>query len=89
MNIRERREECGMTQEELSKRVGVVRSAISNWENGTSSPRPRHLFALSKALNCTIDELFSDQRDFDGKADSDEVKKQSQYIRIKGGENTC
>ncbi|MBR5678020.1 MAG: helix-turn-helix transcriptional regulator [Paludibacteraceae bacterium] len=32
--IKQKREECGLTQEELGKKLGVLRQTICKWENG-------------------------------------------------------
>lgn len=58
MRIREIREARGMTQQQLAEGMGVVRSAIANWEAGISSPRSDMLTQLADSLHCTIDELF-------------------------------
>lgn len=36
--IRELRKEAGFTQDELGKKVGVIKQTISSWENNISSP---------------------------------------------------
>lgn len=53
--LRKRR---GLTQQQLAERIGVVRNAISNWENGVAFPNPRQLPLLADELSCSIDELF-------------------------------
>lgn len=60
MNIRRRREELGISRNELSKKVGVSATAIYKWENKQALPRGRRLQQLSSILNCSIDELFDD-----------------------------
>lgn len=48
MTLRERREECGMTQEFVAQSLGVSRQAVSKWENGSSDPSTTNLIALAK-----------------------------------------
>ena len=36
--IRKYRKECGLTQEEMAKRLGVTTPAVNKWENGTDCP---------------------------------------------------
>ncbi len=56
--LRKRRQAVGLTQEELAERVGVNRSTIVRWENGTTAgPRPRQRPTLAEALRISIDEL--------------------------------
>ena len=46
-----------LSQTELAKKTGLEPSAISHFECGRRSPNMENLKKLSKALNCTIDEL--------------------------------
>jgi transcriptional regulator with XRE-family HTH domain len=52
-NIRQLREESGLTQEELALRLGLVPSAISNWERGANSPDIVQLFMLCEIFGTT------------------------------------
>ena len=58
MNIRRRREELGISRNELSKKVRVSETAIYKWESGEAKPRADMLPKLAHVLGCTIDELF-------------------------------
>lgn len=58
MRIKELREQAGLSQSELANEMGVLQSAVCNWESEVALPRSRQLPALSKSLNCTIDDLF-------------------------------
>lgn len=49
--IREAREQAGMTQETLAERLGVSRQAVSKWEMGASEPSLENLHALSQVLS--------------------------------------
>ena len=54
--MRERRK---MTQEELSKASGIKQQTISAIESGKNKyPRVDTLYALAKALKCTVDDLI-------------------------------
>ena len=57
--IAERRRAAGMTQEDLSARLGVDRSAVALWETGARTPGTERLPALAEALGCGIGELFA------------------------------
>ncbi len=48
------REVAGMTQEELSKRIGVKLITLQNWENDMSEPRANKLSMLAGMLNVSI-----------------------------------
>ena len=54
----QRRKE-NITQSALAKALGVSQANISQWEKGEVLPRADKLPALAKALNCSIDDLFS------------------------------
>ncbi|MBQ6359217.1 MAG: helix-turn-helix transcriptional regulator [Clostridia bacterium] len=56
--IAERRRAAGMTQEDLSARLGVDRSAVALWETGARTPGTERLPALAEALGCGIGDLF-------------------------------
>ena len=48
-----------LTQEQLASRVGVSRQTLIAIENGKYSPSLEFAFALAKALEVEIGELFS------------------------------
>ena len=59
IRIKERREELGMTQEELAKKSNVSRQTISNIENGRcDSVLTGTLMAIASALGTTVDKIF-------------------------------
>lgn len=55
--IVKRREEIGMTQEQLAENVGVSRRIVSAWENGKKGPW-KHLTELSRALAVEESEII-------------------------------
>lgn len=62
-NIRKRRREADMTQEELAERLGVSYQAVSRWENGTTYPDIELLPVLAGMFGCTLDELVGEVKD--------------------------
>ena len=58
-NILKLRKKLGLSQEELSEKVGVTRQTISNWELNETGPNTEQLKLLSKALNVSVDELIN------------------------------
>ncbi|NJL10935.1 MAG: helix-turn-helix transcriptional regulator [Calothrix sp. SM1_7_51] len=53
------REKAGLTQLELSRRVGVTESTIQNWESGrTGTDHIERVIKFCQALNCTVEELI-------------------------------
>lgn len=57
------REAAGMTQKQLSKRLGVKLSTLSGWENDLSEPRANRLSMLSGLLNVSIMWLLTGEGD--------------------------
>lgn len=56
--IKKRRKELNITQEELANRLNVTRAAISNWEVGRNYPDIQLLVKLSDELNISLDQLL-------------------------------
>lgn len=56
--IRRYREAHKMSQTTLAKAVGVTKAAVSEWENGKSSPRPHHQVAIAREFKAPWSVLF-------------------------------
>lgn len=57
------REALGMSQDELSRRLGVKLKTIRAWENDLSEPRSNKLMSLSGLLNVSIMWLLNGEGD--------------------------
>lgn len=57
-NLRRLREAAGLTQIELSERVGVTQAALSAWEIGSAMPSLPNTVRLADALSVSLDELL-------------------------------
>lgn len=57
--IKEYRARKDWTQEELAKRVGVRRETIIYVERGEYNPSLRLAFAIARALNSKVEDVFS------------------------------
>lgn len=53
-----RRKAAGLTQFQLSEKLGVNRAALAMWEIGRSWPSAQLLPALAELLSCSIDDLY-------------------------------
>lgn len=73
MRIRRLRQEFGMTQEELGKKIGQTKSNVSKYETGTLEPSIQTLNLLSDIFDVSIDYLV-------GKTD---IRKQSSNFDTK------
>lgn len=58
MRIKKLREKAGLQQKQLAESMGVLTSAVSNWESEVALPRARQLPLLAQVLDCSIDDLF-------------------------------
>ena len=54
------REKCGLTQEELSERVGLSQNYLSSIERGVSFPSPEKLVLIIDEIGVSADQLFED-----------------------------
>lgn len=60
MNLKAKRIEKGMTQEQVADRCGITQCAYSYYEIGKRSPKPEMLKKLAAVLNCTVDDLLKE-----------------------------
>ena len=56
--LKELRRQSGLSLRELARQVNVSPSFVSQIENGKSQPSVATLYAFSRRLNVTVDELF-------------------------------
>lgn len=59
-NIRSFRKQKGLSQEELSVKLNVVRQTISKWEQGLSVPDSAMLVSISKVLEIPVNTLLGE-----------------------------
>lgn len=60
--IREFRKKKNLTQKELGDKIGVKHNTVSMYESGSISPEQDMLFALSEALDVSVDAFFPEQK---------------------------
>jgi len=58
MNLKKIREKCGITQIELAKYLGVVRSTICQYEKGNREPDTKTLIRLADYFHVSTDYLL-------------------------------
>lgn len=56
-NIRNKRLERDLEQQELAKRIGVTPTTVCNYEKGARSPSRDTLFKIANVFSCSMDEL--------------------------------
>lgn len=59
-NIRNRREEVGLSEREIARATHIPLDTIIELETNKSRPTVEQLIALSLALDCTVDLLLKD-----------------------------
>ena len=57
-NFRAARKELKLTQMEVAKLIGVERSAVAHYENGTSLPHAGNLQKICEMLQIPIERIF-------------------------------
>lgn len=55
MNIKQLREQRGMTQEDLAKRLGVKYPAVSKWERGMAYPSMNTVIKMAELFQVSMD----------------------------------
>lgn len=56
--LKARREEMGLTQEELANKLGCKQQTVAAWETGMNKPNTDALTILADALDCSADYLL-------------------------------
>ena len=58
--LRQAREQANLTQQDFAKKLGVTKNAISNYENGVSSPKWDVLVKIFDVLQVEPNFLYQD-----------------------------
>jgi len=65
MNVGERiraaRKRAGLTQKELSEKIGVSEISVRQWENTNRTPNLKRVHKIASTLDVPIESLLSDQ----------------------------
>ena len=56
--IKELREQAGLSQSQLAKKLDVTRSSVNAWEMGLSAPTTQYIVALSKLFHVSADYIL-------------------------------
>ena len=59
-NIKSLRKQIGLSQEELSIKLNVVRQTVSKWEQGLSVPDSEMLISISKVFDTPVSTLLGE-----------------------------
>lgn len=82
--IKQRRKELHLTQEELAQKLNVARSTISNWEVGRNYPDMQLIVSISDILDIPLENLLREDSEVVKKitVDTKVRKKQSHKIKL-------
>ena len=58
LRIRERRQQRGVTQQELARALGISYQQVQKYENGTNRVSAGRLYILAQALDLTVSDFF-------------------------------
>lgn len=64
-NLRAFRIAKQMTQAQMGEIIGAFENSVNNWECGRNSPRMESLLALANLLECSVEELTSEELEFE------------------------
>ena len=56
--IKNLREQTGLTQTDLAKKLSITRSSVNAWEMAISAPSTQYIVELSKLFSVTTDHLL-------------------------------
>ena len=70
--LRDLREQAGLSQEELASKAQVSRASIQNWEGNRTSPRRAESRRLAAALGVSVDALKARARE--ERVDAQEIR---------------
>lgn len=82
LTIRALREGLNLSQEELGRRLGVSRAAVSAWEGGVNAPRGKRLQKVADAFGITVSELMAGKPKAPGRAAGTVIAVQSNGTEI-------
>ena len=88
-NLRLKRKERGLSQEELASRLHVVRQTISKWEKEMSVPDSEQLIKIVVILETTVSELLVTKVENEEEPDrlANDLFANLSTVRIKSGES--
>ncbi len=64
-NIKVYRKKNQLTHDDIAEACNVTRQAVSKWENGESLPTVDNLYALSRLLHTSVDDILIGEKERD------------------------
>ena len=79
-NLKTLRKNKGLSQEELSIKLNVVRQTVSKWEQGLSVPDAEMLISISEIFNTPVSIILGENIDENGKNDLKVISEKLEVI---------
>ncbi|MCF0127433.1 MAG: helix-turn-helix transcriptional regulator [Pseudobutyrivibrio sp.] len=100
-NIKKRREQLDLMQQELADRLHVSKATISSWEVGRTEPNMGMVQKLAEELNCTMTYLIDggiviesapkltedEQEMLDAYRKAKQIQRLKAYVELLGGKS--
>lgn len=58
VTLKAARVNSGYTQAEVAKKIGVSKTSVVNWENGTAEPKTSHFKALCEIYSASAEDII-------------------------------
>ena len=58
LTLKQLRENAGLRQVDVGKKLNVDQTAVSRWESGDTRPSRKYHKKLAKLYGCTVDDLL-------------------------------
>lgn len=68
IRVAELRKARGISQTVLARKLEISTAAVGAWESGRNTPKTEMLPKLAAVFNCTIDELFTKDKEVETSA---------------------
>ena len=81
-NLKTLRKQKGLSQEELSIKLNVVRQTISKWEQGLSVPDAEMLISISEVFNTPVSTLLGENISLKEKNSLKEISEKLEIINM-------
>ena len=63
--IADKRKSLGLTQKQVAEKLGMSDKSVSKWERGESLPMVDNLYALSRLLHTSVDDILIGEKERD------------------------
>ena len=81
-NIKTLRKQKGLSQEELSIKLNVVRQTVSKWEQGLSVPDAEMLISISEVFDTPVSTLLGESIKVDNQNDLKAISEKLEIINL-------